>query len=53
MIELQQMGGGVAVGPGVGTVFGIVEVKIGVEVEVGRRLFVFQIQLGQFWVGIV
>ena len=50
LIELQHVGAVGAIGPGMGEVFGVVEVEVGIEVDIGRRVFVFQVQLGQFWI---
>lgn len=47
LAELQHMGGIGGVGPGVGQVFGVEQVVVGVEVDIGRGVFVFQVQLSQ------
>ena len=41
------MGGVGGVGPGVGQVLGVEQVVVGIEVDIGRGVFVFQVQLGQ------
>ncbi|MDT4848549.1 hypothetical protein FQZ97_826430 [compost metagenome] len=51
VIELDQVGRRRTVGPDMGAIVGIVEVKSGVETEVGRCVLVFQVELGQFRVG--
>ncbi|MCY1527833.1 hypothetical protein D9M68_629190 [compost metagenome] len=52
MVQLQHVGGLGAVGPGVGAVLAVVEVELRVEAGVGRCLFVFQVELGQFGEGV-
>lgn len=52
VVHLQHVGGLVAVGPGVGAVFAVVQVEAGVEVDVGRRVLVFEVELGQLGVGL-
>ncbi|MCY1552429.1 hypothetical protein D9M68_888240 [compost metagenome] len=52
MIELQQVRRGVAVGPCMGAVLGVVEVELGIEAEIGRRPFILQVELGQFGIRI-
>ncbi|MNC17573.1 hypothetical protein D3C75_654590 [compost metagenome] len=50
--QLQQVGSLGAVGPGMGAVAAVLEVVAGIEGEVGRRVLVLQVQLGQFGPGI-
>ncbi len=47
VLQLQHVCSACAVGPGVSAVVGIIEVKVGIEGQIGRRAFILQIQLGQ------
>ena len=53
MVELHHVRGPGAVGPGLGEIVRVFEMERGVEAGVGRRVFVFQIELGECGIGVV